>query len=319
MHDHNMDADYALKLLDPTQVLGPWDEARLLNSLRGDFILPIRNADTTPDGTRFLVTDVAERGTLAAMIDPTLGVPEHLAVGWVRDACNGLARVHRHGLLHRDVKPENLFITESARCVVGDLSLAGLRGASGCAAAAGTVETMAPEIGAVGVPGYAGPTEVYSVRSEVFSLGATLYWLLTGRPAITGTRYRDAATASPVDLWELAPHVSRATRDITTRAIAPDPGTRYPDPASLAAALGRSSQPDRRWTRVAPHTGHERCYLGVKSGRAIRLCVIPRADSRGYVIQVRHDHSGRRHGQDGITTSASQLNRTIRATVRAIG
>lgn len=319
VHDNNLDADYALKLLASNQIAGPWAEARLLNSLSGDYILPIRNADTTPEGTRYLVTDVAEDGTVMDRIDPTLGVPEEQAVSWVRQACNGLARVHRHGLLHRDVKPENLFLTKSARCLVGDLSMAGAQNASGCVAAGGTLGTMAPEVGAVGLPGYVGDTEVYCVRSEVFSLGATLYWLLAGRPPVTGTRFQDAATASPADLWDLAPHVSRGTRDIVAKALSRDPARRYADPAALAAALGRRSRPDRRWARVAAHPDHERCYEGVKSGRMVNLCVLEKSGASGYFLLMRHNPSGRRLAHDGTTATASGLNRAIRSAIRAIG
>lgn len=314
----NLDAIYALKLLGPKQIAGPWAEARLLNSLSGDYILPIRNADTTPEGTRFLVTDVAEHGTVMDRIDPTLGVAEEQAVGWVRQACNGLARVHRHGLLHRDVKPENLFLTDSAKCLVGDLSLAGAQNAMGCVAAGGTLETMAPEVGAVDLPGYAGDVEVYCVRSEVFSLGATLYWLLAGTPAVIGTRYRDAATIAPVDLWELAPHVSRGTRDIVMKTLSGDPAARYPDPAALAAALGRRNRPDRRWVRVAAHPEHARCYEGLRAGRIVGLCVIQGSGSNGYALQVRHRPSGRRLAQDGMSATPSGLNRAIRSAIRAI-
>lgn len=319
MHDRNLDAEYALKLLGPSQIAGPWAEAQLLNTLSGDFILNIRNADTTPEGTRYLVTDIAEHGSVADRIDPVTGVPEEQAVSWVREACNGLARVHRHGLLHRDVKPENLFVTGSGRCVVGDLSLAGQQSASGRVHAGGTLETMAPEVGAVDLPGYIGPAEVYDVRSEVFSLGATLYWMLTGRPPVTGVRYREAATARPVDLWELAPHVSRGTRDITMKAISSDPGSRYPDPAELAAALGRRRKPQRNWTRVAPHPGHERCYEGNRSGRLVNLCVLLQPGSNEYIFQVRHSPSGRRRTEDGATTTSSELTRKIRSVIRSIG
>lgn len=319
VHDRNLNAEYALKLLEANQIGGPWAEAHLLNSLSGDFILPIRNADTTPEGTRYLVTDVAAHGTVMDRIDATIGVPEEQAVSWVREACNGLARVHRHGLLHRDVKPENLFLTESGKCLVGDLSLAGAQNASGCVHAGGTLETMAPEVGAIALPGYGGGHEVYSVRSEVFSLGATLYWMLTGTPPVSGTSYADAASATPVDVWELAPHVTRGTRDITMKALCRDPAERFPDPAALAAALGSRNKGDRRWNRMATHPGHERCYDGAKAGRAVRLCVILRNGSSGYVFEVRHSSSDRRHAEDGKSVTAAGLNQAIRSTIRAIG
>ena len=63
-------------------------------------------------------------------------------------------------------------------------------------------------------------------HNDLFSLGATLCWLLAGSAPVTGTRYRDAATALPVDVWELAPQVSRGTRDIVMKTLS---GIRQPD------------------------------------------------------------------------------------------
>lgn len=227
-------------------------------------------------------------------LDTTLGVAEEQAVSWVRDACNGLARVHRHGLLHRDVKPENLFLTESAKCLVGDLSLAGVQNASGCVAAGGTLETMAPEVGAVDIPGYAGDVEVYCVRSEVFSLGATLYWMLAGTPPVTGTRYRDAAAASPVDLWELAPHISRGTRDIVMKTLGRDPAIRYPTPphwpprwvgATVPLGAGPESRPTQSMscaTRASRPAGPWTSVLSSSRGPAgtsFRCATVLRVDA----------------------------------------
>lgn len=319
VRDANMDMECAIKLLDPAQVGGPWEEAQLLNTLSGDFVLPIRNADTTPEGTRYLVTDLARHGTVEDKIDPVIGMPEEQAVTWIREACNGLARVHRHGLLHRDIKPENLFLTEGGHCLVGDLSLAGKRDESGYVGAGGTLQTMAPEVGAVGCPGYIGDVAVYDVRSEVFSLGATLYWALTGAPPTDGTNYCDAARSVPEDIWELAPHISRGTRDITMKCLSRKPDDRYDSPAALAAALGSRRKPQRRWIRVTAHLDHERCFEGSKAGGSIGICVIRRSPRSGFVLEVRHIASGRRHKTSGETTSTAGLNRAIRSSIRAIG
>lgn len=100
---------------------------------------------------------------------------------------------------------------------------------------------MAPEVGAIALPGYVGELEVCSVRSEVFSLGATLYWMLAGTPPVTGTKYGDAATAIPANLWDLAPHITPGTRNITMKAISRDSAERYADPAALGSRAIRAT------------------------------------------------------------------------------
>ena len=143
--------------------------------------------------------------------------------------------------------------------------------------------------------------------------------MLSGRPPVDGARYRDAATATPVDLWDLAPHVSRGVRDITMRALARDPGQRFPDPAALAAALGKRNKPRREWTRVVAHAHHERCLVGTEGGKSISLCVLRDPAASGYVFEVRYTGSGRRHAADGRACSSSGLNQAIRSCIRAVG
>lgn len=318
VHDVTMDAEYALKLLNPSQISGPWAEAHLLNNLSGDFILRIRNADTTSEGMRYLVTDVAKQGSVIDRIHPVLGIPENQAVKWVREACNGLARVHRQGLLHRDVKPENLFLSEAGRCMVGDLSLAGTQNESGCAGAGGTLQTMAPEVGQVALSGYSGTTETYSVRSEVFSLGATLYWMLCGQPPIDGGSYEDAFRVTVEDIWNRAPHVSRGVRDVVMKSLDRDPARRFPTPTAMAAALGARSQPERQWIRVDIHSEHERCLEGARRGKSITLCILSQPNKERLLFQVRYTESGRRHPMDGREAAASRLNQSIRSCIRDI-
>ena len=131
-----------------------------------------------------IVTAVA-KSTTARSIQPGVGVDVEQATRWLRQACRGVARVHDAGLLHKDIKPENLFISNDQDVLVGDLGIACLRDATGAGHFGGTAETMAPEVAVVGAtmsPAAWPNQRPTTVLSDVYSLGASLYWLLAGIP-----------------------------------------------------------------------------------------------------------------------------------------
>lgn len=314
--DTNLEAEYALKLLGTGPTSEPWQEALMLNSLNGDYILPVRNADTALEGTRYIVTDIAAMGSIQYQIDLSpLGIPENRAVSWIRDACQGVARMHRQGFLHRDIKPANLFLESSGHCVVGDLGLACIMDSRGLGAAAGTPATGAPEVAAAS---QARDLRVYSAQSDVFSLGASLFWALTGTPP-GPTSWDEAAAAALPELWDRAPFVSRGTRDIVKKAMSHDPSRRYEGPGELAAALGSRRKTKREWIRQGSsgvHRSHATCLLGAGGPTPIILCAV-RADV-GYVLQATYVKSGRKHKHSGVESTAKSLNETIRRVIRAI-
>src|SRR5205807_556377 len=98
-------------------------------------------------------------------------VPIDLAVRWARHALVGLSVCHLRNLLHRDIKPSNLFLQSLDLCQLGDFGVAELMDANGEAAEHGTLQIRAPE-GII--------TGRLTVRSDIYSVGVTLYMLLTG-------------------------------------------------------------------------------------------------------------------------------------------
>lgn len=124
--DHYENAVGVLKLLNPaTLTAGLWDEAQILRQLADDHILPIRNADVFA-GQPFIVTALAEHGTLETTLAATSGVglDADRVVTWIRQASIGVARGHDASLVHNDIKPGNLFLTANNECLVGDFGLA---------------------------------------------------------------------------------------------------------------------------------------------------------------------------------------------------
>lgn len=315
--DHHLQQTCALKLMKQKSPFGVWAEAEILNRLYGEHILPIRNADLA-QGVPYLVTDLATHGTVADQITPDIGLPIAKAVRWARQSCQGLARIHDHRLLHCDLKPENLFLTDRRDVVVGDLGLSQLQDHNGFAQAAGSLLTLAPEVAWVGVPGQqVTDTKTCSVRSDIYSLGATLFWMLAGSQPVPGVKSQsDVWSASQPDLWDVAPHVSQGLRDIVNTAIARDPGHRFLSAAAFDAALGGRTLPVREWTRTVPHPGHEQCYTGTKGVSRLEVCAVPTGKRTQLSIVVQHAGSGRVVRNAGLTVSRSGLAAGLRSSFR---
>ncbi|OZC78010.1 hypothetical protein CH251_04975 [Rhodococcus sp. 06-462-5] len=315
--DHYLKESCALKIHKQT-VAGPWTEAQILKQLDGEYVLKVLNAGLA-GGRPYVVTDLATHGTIADQIDPDVGVPISTAVRWARQACQGVARIHDQKLLHRDIKPENLFINHRQDVLVGDLGLAQLQDANRLADAAGSIPTMAPEVARIGAPGQ-NPTNlrVYGVAADVYSLGATLFWMFAGAQPVPGaSSYGDVWSAPQPDVWDVAPHVPQGLRDIVNKSIARDSVERYASAAALDSALGGRSLPAREWNRVQPHTGHEQCFSGTKGHSCIEVCAIPTGVRTQLNIIARHAASHRAIKAAQRTVASSGLPAALRSAFHA--
>lgn len=315
--DHILQQVCALKLHKQIAA-GPWTEAQILRQLDGEFILKVLNADLA-GGAPYVVTHLATHGTIADQIEPDVGISITTAVRWARQACQGVARIHDQKLLHRDIKPENLFIDHRQAVLVGDLGLAQLQDQNGLADAAGSIPTMAPEIARIGVPGQNPATaRVYDITADVYSLGATLYWMLAGVQPVPGAAScGDVWSAPQPDLWAVAPHVPQGLRDIVNKSIARDPSNRYSSAAVFDSALGGWSPPARSWTRVTAHAGHEQCFTGSKGASHLEICAIPTGVRTQIEIVARHTASGRAIKSAHRRASRSGLSAGLRSAFHA--
>ena len=180
-------------------------------------------------------------------------VPIADAVRWTIEILDGLEAAHRSGIVHRDVKPSNCFITTEGRIKVGDFGLARSL----------VQDVQLTQSGAfVGSPLYASPEQIkgrpVDFKSDIYSTGATLYALLAGRSPYLGVNLGEVLSrilSEPPDpLSEKRKGVPPELEKIVLRAMARDPSARYPSHAAMREALrpfaeteARAAHPLRRF------------------------------------------------------------------------
>jgi len=187
------------------------------------------------NGTLFLVMELVDGGTLRDVLRArgALGVPAAFAV--MEQVLSGLAEAHRLGMVHRDVKPENVLISEARQVKVADFGLAvaaAQAGASHAGTIMGTVAYLAPEQVATGAA---------DARSDVYAAGILLYELLTGAPPYTGdtaisVAYRHVTCDVPAPS-EVAGDVPPELDAFVQRATRREPEGRPADAAAMLAEL----------------------------------------------------------------------------------
>lgn len=155
-------------------------EISILRTLTNPHVVRLHDAGLTDDGRVFLLMDCLTGRPLNLAHDIDMPLPPAHAVATIHQACLGLAEAHAHGIVHRDVKPENLWITPDGRVIVLDFGLARSWNHDTPAGAPATVGHMM-----VGTPHYIQPEQVQGSKltpaSDVYSLATLLYELLTGR------------------------------------------------------------------------------------------------------------------------------------------
>lgn len=240
-HDDQLDSDVAVKALADN-----WsqhldirerflEEARILRRADADHVVRVHDIGETADGTPYFVMSYADRGTVADLIEgprPTAAQTVEL----IRQAGAGLQVLHDDGIIHRDIKPQNLLLRSrpdgGEEVLVADLGVAK-------AAAHGSGLTQV-----VGTPAYIAPEQALGqrldVRADVHALGAVAYVLLTGR-LVREDGLAGLLTAQlPPPPSAVDPGVPAAFDPVILKALAPDPRDRWPDIASFLAALDRA-------------------------------------------------------------------------------
>lgn len=223
---------------------------RFLNEARSASALDHPNIVTVfdlleHDGADWIVMELVEGRTLDEVIPPD-GLPVRQALGWTADVTDALRTAHEAGIIHRDLKPGNLMIDQAGRIRVLDFGLAKLdplaeagdetvtfvSDMTTAGAVLGTLEYMSPEQ-AMG--------RTVDARSDVFSLGAVLYQMLTGRRPFTGanaaSKVHAVAFEQPVLPGSLRPETPEEVSALVLRALEKDPADRFQTMGEMGEAL----------------------------------------------------------------------------------
>ncbi|MEM9074210.1 MAG: serine/threonine-protein kinase, partial [Myxococcota bacterium] len=218
-------------------------EARTSNGLRSPYIPRYHDFGTLPDGRAYAVMEFLEGESLATRIERgrlSLGETKRI----LAQVLEALAVAHEGGVVHRDIKPDNLFLTENAQ---GDLAVRVLDfGIASAPAAADRKLTQANTF--VGTPAYCAPEQILGQRAtpqtDLYALGVTAFEMLTGAEPSVGVDMEQlfAAKIEGVTLTPSAHVELPAIVDETLqRATATSVGDRYPTAREMAAAVARWS------------------------------------------------------------------------------
>jgi eukaryotic-like serine/threonine-protein kinase len=249
-HDQKHDRPVALKVLHPDlgAALGPERfrrEVHVAARLQHPHILPVFDSGDAVGRLWYTMPYVAGESLRDRLVrERQLSVEE--AVRIVREAAQGLHHAHRHGVIHRDVKPENILLTEDGTTLVADFGIARAM-AGGAGSGPGGVTQLTGTGLAIGTPAYMSPEQGagerdVDPRSDVYSLGAVLYELLAGEPPFTGATpqailAKRFATPAP-SVRVVRPGVSAELEAALARALATAPADRFETAADFNSALG---------------------------------------------------------------------------------
>ena len=209
-------------------------EARAASALDHPNICTIHEVGETDEGQLYLAMACYEGETLKQRLSRgRLPIEESLEIA--QQVARGLVKAHRHGIVHRDIKPANLMITTDEIVKILDFGIAKLAGAAGLTRSGSSL----------GTPGYMSPEqargEEIDPRTDVWSLGAVLYEMVTGRRPFRGEHEQTVLYSlfneEPEPVLNLRPDAPPELARIIGRLLAKDREQRYPDAAAALADL----------------------------------------------------------------------------------
>jgi TolB-like protein/tetratricopeptide (TPR) repeat protein len=255
--DSKLKRDVAIKVL-PKSLAADADalarferEALAVAALSHPNILAIHDFGTH-EGTAYAVTELLEGETLRGKLE-TGPISERQAVDYALQVARGLSAAHEKRIVHRDLKPENLFVTRDGRVKILDFGLSKRVEAVGPGE-----ETSAPTVSrqtepgtVMGTMGYMSPEQVRGLpvdhRSDIFSFGAILYEMLTGKKAFSRPTAADTMSAilkeDPQELSESGWKTSPALARIVAHCLEKDRENRFQSASDVAFNLSEQSSP----------------------------------------------------------------------------
>jgi eukaryotic-like serine/threonine-protein kinase len=252
--DTRLGRDVALKILPASLTQNPdrlhrfEQEARAVAALNHPNILAVFDIGQH-DGSPFLVSELLEGESLRAVLDAG-ALPQRKTIDYGVQIAHGLAAAHEKGIVHRDVKPDNIFVTKDGRIKILDFGLAKLAQSAGTGSDEVTLTSAHTAVGLVmGTASYMAPEQVrgeaVDARADIFAFGAVLYEMLSGERAFRRDTTAETMTAvlkdDPSEFADRGRTVSSALERIVRRCLEKSPEQRFQSARDLSFALGALS------------------------------------------------------------------------------
>ena len=243
----------ALKVLLPELLADPLAVERFLREgqaaaqLTSAHICRVLDVSVLEDGVPYLVMELLDGCDLEQLLAEKGPLREEVAAAYVMEAAIGLAEAHLRGIIHRDLKPANLFLAHAtdgeARIKLLDFGIAKLTEVK---------QNLTSTTSVIGSPHYMAPEQLRSsrevdARSDLWSLGAILYELLSGQKAFPATSIMELSLMIAMDPPAPLPeHISPKLREVVMRCLAKEPEDRFADVVQFADALAEAVGPSLR-------------------------------------------------------------------------
>ena len=248
----------AVKVLRPelAAVLGPTRflrEIEIAAQLSHPHILPLHDSGEA-DGLLFYVMPLVEGESLRVRIRRDGPMPIHDAVRVLRDVADALAYAHDHGVVHRDIKPDNVMLA-ARHATVTDFGIA-----KALTEAAGSTQVTTAGV-SIGTPAYMAPEQCAAEptvdhRADIYSLGVLAYEMLTGRPPFTGPTAQAILAAhlveAPTPLQRVRSDVPGPLADLVMRCLEKKPADRWQSAGDLLAQLETPTTPGGMAPAISP-------------------------------------------------------------------
>lgn len=211
------------------------NEAQTAGQLDHPNILKVFDAGELDGGAFFMVMEYIEgASTLRELCDPAKLLPIETALGYLRQCADALDYAHRHGIIHRDIKPTNVMLTGDGRIKIGDFGIARR-----------TMGEHTQVLGWFGSPMYMSPEqardEELTGQSDLFSFGVVMYQLLTGRPPFEGRGIsgliQQVLQHEPTPVRESRPEIPEKLAVIVHRCLEKSRDRRYRTGAEIVTDL----------------------------------------------------------------------------------
>ncbi len=242
VRDVNLKRKLAVKVLSPDLITSKTvlerfrREAETVAQLSHPHIVPLHFIGQKDD-LLYLAMECIEGGSLADRIERDEKLPVDEAVRILREVASALAYAHKRGVIHRDIKPQNVLMeAETGRSLVTDFGIARTETGSSLTASGMLV----------GTPAYLSPEQITGHptdhRADIYALGVMAYEMLTGQPPFSGPTptavLMKRLASAPMPIVKLRPEVPGPVRDVVEACLAQDPAERFQNAGDIVRALG---------------------------------------------------------------------------------